>query len=140
MESQASFKRSKMYKFSTVMIIDDSEMDNFLNKMILETMHYSENILTYTNPIHALNYFKELSVQSGEGKKIPQIVFLDINMPIMSGFDFLEQFKSLPQEHISDIKFYVISSSEDPEDLEKIKKYDNIIKYLYKPLNREEIV
>jgi response regulator RpfG family c-di-GMP phosphodiesterase len=61
-------------------------------------------------------------------------------MPIMSGFDFLEQFKSLPQDRISSIKFYVISSSEDPEDVEKIKKYDNIIKYLYKPLNKEEIV
>lgn len=128
-----------MYKFSTVMIIDDSEMDNFLNKMILETMHYSEKIITYTNPVHALNYFKEQVNASQDMVRIPQVVFLDINMPIMSGFDFLEQFKQLPDNVKTGVKFYVISSSEDPEDLEKIKGYDNILKYLYKPLNKEDI-
>jgi response regulator RpfG family c-di-GMP phosphodiesterase len=127
-----------MRKFSTVMIIDDSEMDTFLNKMILETMNYSERIITYTNPKQALNYFRSLNQDSKND--IPDVIFLDINMPIMSGFDFLEEFKKFPNELTCNVKFYVISSSEDPEDLEKIRGYNNIIKYLYKPLNKEDII
>jgi response regulator RpfG family c-di-GMP phosphodiesterase len=127
-----------MRKFSTVMIIDDSEMDTFLNKMILETMDYSEKIITYTNPRLALNYFGSLTKDSKND--IPEVVFLDINMPFMSGFEFLEEFKKLPNEVTCKVKFYVISSSEDPEDIEKISGYDNIIKYLYKPLNKEDII
>lgn len=127
-----------MSKFSTVMIIDDSEMDTFLNKMILETMDYSEKIITYTNPRLALNYFEKLIKESKSD--IPEVVFLDINMPFMSGFDFLEEFKKFPKEVTGEVKFYVISSSEDPEDIEKIRGYDNIIKYLYKPLNKEDII
>lgn len=127
-----------MYKYSTVMIIDDSEMDNFLNKMILETINYAEMIITYTNPSLALKYFEETALDPQ--KRIPEIVFLDINMPIMNGFAFLEEFKKVPEKVKKQVKFYVISSSDDPEDLDKIKGHDNIIKYLYKPLDKREII
>lgn len=129
-----------MSKHSTVMIIDDSEMDTFLNKVILETMHYSDTILTYTNPSNALAYFKGLVDQPEVPGKIPEIVFLDINMPIMNGFEFMEEFIKLPENLTSRVKFYMISSSEDPEDLEKIKSYDKIIKYLYKPLDKNQLI
>ncbi|MBX9852738.1 MAG: response regulator [Cytophagaceae bacterium] len=129
-----------MAKHTSVMIIDDSEMDTFLNKMILQTLNFSEEILTFTNPIHALEYFQKLSREENQPRNIPEIVFLDINMPIMSGFVFLEEFGKLPQKITSGVKFFMISSSEDPEDIEKTRKHPNIIKYLNKPLDKKELL
>jgi len=127
-----------MSRYSLVLIIDDSEMDNFLNKTILETMNYCDKVITYTNPASALEYLKT-AIQENNSIKIPNLVFLDINMPLMTGFDFLDEFLKLPQELLSGVKFYMISSSEDPEDVEKTKKYKQIIKYLNKPLDKNEL-
>lgn len=128
-----------MNRYSLVLIIDDSEMDNFLNKTILETMNYCDKVITYTNPATALEYLKS-SLQENNPSKIPNLVFLDINMPLMTGFEFLDEFLKLPQELLSGIKFYMISSSEDPEDVQKTKKYKQIIKYLNKPLDKNELI
>jgi CheY-like chemotaxis protein len=127
-----------MSRYSLVLIIDDSEMDNFLNKTILETMNYCDKVITYTNPANALQYLKS-TIQENNPSQIPNLVFLDINMPLMTGFEFLDEFLKLPQELLSGVKFYMISSSEDPEDVEKTKKYKQIIKYLNKPLDKNEL-
>jgi CheY-like chemotaxis protein len=129
-----------MRKFSTVMIIDDSEMDNLFLKVVLETIGYSDKILSYTNPALALSHLKNIEANEASKKEIPEIIFLDINMPIMNGFDFLEEFNKLPAYITRPAMFYMISSSEDADDMEKIKEYKNVIKYLYKPLDKNELI
>ena len=110
-------------------------MDLYLCKTILGSLNYAKSIITYTNPGEALKYFKQLDLE----KDIPELVFLDINMPIMNGFDFLKEVDSLHEKIKTKVKYYVISSSEDLEDIEKINAYPNIIKYLYKPLKKADI-
>lgn len=125
--------------FSRAWIIDDSEMDNFLNKTILQTIHYAHTIDSFCNPAVALKDLQMVS-KNGEKEKIPEVIFLDINMPLMNGFEFLEEFEKLPQDLFSHVRFYLISSSEDPEDVEKIKKFPKILRYLNKPLDKNQLI
>jgi response regulator RpfG family c-di-GMP phosphodiesterase len=128
-----------MKKHSRVWIIDDSEMDNFLNKMILETTGFSEMVECFSNPLSALQILKEIGTKKDE-ERIPEIIFLDINMPLMTGFDFLDALNNLSLSSLERIRFFLISSSEDPEDMNRINNYPQIIKYLNKPLNKAELI
>lgn len=120
------------FKFSLILIIDDSDMDNMLNKMILEVANYSKEIITYSCPNDALEY-----LNSKDAKK-PDVIFLDINMPEMDGFEFMEEFEKLPAQFRS-TKVIMLSSSDDPIDVQKASKHKSIVKYLKKPLKREEL-
>jgi response regulator RpfG family c-di-GMP phosphodiesterase len=122
-------------KYRNVFIIDDSEMDNMLNKMILEVADYSTNIATFSYPGSALQYLK--NIKSTE--EVPDLIYLDINMPEMDGFEFMEEFEKLPSKVSRFTKVIIISSSDDPIDIEKASRYKSIVKYLKKPLNMKEL-
>jgi CheY-like chemotaxis protein len=124
---------NKKFKFSHILIIDDSDMDNMLNKMILQVANYSDDILTFSCPNDALKYLR------GKAVKPPEVIFLDINMPEMDGFEFMEEFEKLPPTVTGYTKVIIISSSDDPIDVQKASKHKSIVKYLKKPLNREEL-
>lgn len=123
-------------KYSSVMLVDDSDMDNMLNKMILQTVKFSESILVFKSSVAALAYLKK----EKNPVNIPELILLDINMPEMNGFEFMEEFQKLPPKISSYTKVYIISSSDDPIDINHASKYKSIIKYLKKPLNRLELM
>lgn len=115
------------------MIIDDSSMDNLLHKVILERSGFSENILIYTSPESALQYL------ASPENKIPEIIFVDINMPEMSGFEFVEAFEKFPDNIKQQAKIYIISSSEDEVDIQKASSYKSVSRYLIKPLDKNDL-
>lgn len=122
----------KPYKFSTALIIDDSEMDIMLNKMILQNTNFAEKVLSADSACSALQLLQQEA-------DFPEVIFLDINMPGMDGFEFLEKFESLPNDRRKGCKIAIISSSEDLEDIEKAKEFTSVIKYLVKPLEMDEL-
>ena len=120
-----------MKKINSACIIDDDDIFIYGTRRIMQEVRFCDDIIVYKNGKEAIdgmqNYIKE-------GKKLPEIIFLDINMPIMNGWDFLEEFTSIPNLNEGDILLYVVSSSVDPSDLERAKKFSLVHNYILKPI------
>ena len=125
-------KLSKDKKPPFVMIVDDSDIDLYLNQKIIEMYSKGFKILTFTEASKALAYFKN-------NTEIPDILLLDINMPLMNGFEFLDEFKLLPQEIKNKCSVYLLSSSLNPNDKTKAEQNNYVKTFFEKPLNQKTI-
>lgn len=125
-----------MAKVKSTCIIDDDPIFVYSTKRIMKEVNFSEEVIVYNNGQDAIEGLQELI---NEGKKIPPVIFLDLNMPIMNGWEFLDEFTQIPNHNRGDVTIYVISSSVDPRDLEKIKTYNVINNYILKPVVREDL-
>jgi CheY-like chemotaxis protein len=119
-----------------ILLVDDDDINNFLNKVIIEDMKIADKIFTSSNGQEALDLVK---AKCGKGKQeeCPDIIFLDINMPVMNGFEFLEELKKIKLNKKSII--VILSSSDNLRDLQQAKKF-GIENYVNKPLSEEKIV
>jgi len=127
----------KKYKplYKTVMIIDDNEIDNFINEKLLEAENFAEKILVFTSSISALEFFKNIRSKNGlPGELFPDMIFLDINMPIMDGFQFLEEFERINKHSKSDYKIVMLTTSINPKDVEQSQKNKHVLMFMNKPL------
>lgn len=118
-------------KYQTVLLIDDNEIDNFINERIIATSYFSKNIIVKKSAPDALEYLKSLE----NDKDIPEIIFLDLNMPVMDGFGFLEEFAKLDEGVKRKSKVIVLSSSISPDDINRASTNPFVYKYLNKPLS-----
>lgn len=121
----------------TICIIDDDPIYQFLmNKIVLLTK-IDIDIVSFSNGREAIENF-QASVQ--ENKKLPNIILLDIEMPYMDGWDFMNHIEFLMNEHsLSDIKIYIVSSSISHEDVEKAELNKNVLGYYSKPIKSTDI-
>ncbi|MCL6217885.1 response regulator [Zunongwangia pacifica] len=106
-----------------IILVDDQPIANFITKKLLEIEGYKDNVKDYTDALIALESAKSES---------EAIIFLDLNMPVMSGWDFLEQMKKFGLSH----KTIILSSSTSELDIEKAKQYPCVIEYVVKPLSK----
>ncbi|UCD60167.1 MAG: response regulator [Flavobacteriaceae bacterium] len=127
-----------MTKLKSIAIIDDDPITVFGVKRMLNTLNVSENIKSYANGKEAIDDFKRIINHKEE---IPEVIFLDINMPIMDGWQFLEEFIALPITN--KIRINILTSSIDPADRENWRYYitrtHHIIDYKNKPIQKKEI-
>lgn len=118
-----------------VMLIDDDPDDNFLHQLVIQDTGLNPEVLVAESGEQALSYF------SGQREfRKPDIIFLDINMPGMSGFDFLEKFKSLPATYHDGTKVVVLSTSSLPKDQQKASSIWKDVFYRTKPLTEQIIL
>jgi len=122
------------YKHNTVLLIDDSYIDNLINRKILENNNFAENIVVIDSPHQAVNYLKECFETN---QNVPEILFLDLRMPEMSGFDFLKALHTIPGVENGKLKIFVLSSSLDPHDLKQIEENSLVTRFIGKPLTKE---
>jgi response regulator of citrate/malate metabolism len=115
-----------------VMLIDDSKIDNFINSKVLELSEKADMIQVYDSPVLALEYLNKTDI-------FPNIIFVDIYMPEMSGFDFLDEFCKLPTNTKKEIRVMLLSSAYDNLEIEKLRKYSWLSGYVVKPLTYETL-
>lgn len=127
-------------KYETAMLIDDSEIDNFINLKMLEGSNFSERIYVHTNGKSAIEFLKNIErMETKERSLFPNVIFLDLNMPIMDGYQFADEFEKISSSLKSKTKIFILTTSLNPTDIEKAKKYAQIVRYLNKPLTSEVI-
>ncbi|MDW3649136.1 MAG: response regulator [Bacteroidia bacterium] len=121
-----------MATYKSVMLIDDNEIDNIINEKIIEANSFADNILVFQTGQEALDF---LNTNQNDEDVLPEIVFLDINMPIMDGFQFLEDFEKFSETVLEKCKIIMLSSSISPKDIDRAASSKYVKKYLNKPLN-----
>ncbi len=124
-----------------VMLVDDNEIDNLINLKMIEAAAFSTKILTHTGAKSALEYLKSIEIMAGDDleKFLPEVLFLDIDMPLMDGFQFLEEYAALSQRAKEYIKIIMLTSSINPQDLSKSRKNNYVIQFYNKPLSIETL-
>jgi CheY-like chemotaxis protein len=115
---------------NSILLIDDNNIDNYINRAVLNKLNIAENIIVKTSTIDALAFLNSLK----EGLKFPQIIFLDIRMPLMDGFGFLKEFEKFPLNKRENYSVYILSSSTNDDDINTAKSFSSVKKYLNKPL------
>jgi len=121
-----------------ILFIDDDPITLMLCKMVISKSLFSKEIVTAKNGEEALQYFNKLKQADGNSLLIkPQLIFLDLNMPVMGGWEFLDSFSTLEYSQYNNTKVIILSSTIDPEDLEKSNKYPMVIDFLSKPISKE---
>ncbi|MFM7824006.1 MAG: response regulator [Bacteroidota bacterium] len=123
-----------MARFAHVLLVDDNEIDNFINERIIVSSGFCANVVVKFSADAALDYLREVSADPAQ---VPDVIFLDLNMPVKDGFGFLADFASLNDNVKSKSKVIVLSSSISPDDINRASVNPHVYKYLNKPLSEK---
>jgi CheY-like chemotaxis protein len=118
----------------SVCLIDDDKIYQFTAKKMLEATGMAKSIQSFYDGSEALAFF------SGENSKdvsnLPDVIFLDINMPVMNGWEFLDEYEKLCNSFPKNMSLYVVSSSVDDADIRRSRQYGSVTDYIVKPITR----
>jgi|ERR1043166_2888849 CheY-like chemotaxis protein len=118
-------------KLKCILLVDDNNDDNFFHKIIIKKADVAESIQVAENGLEALEFLKK------EGQIIPELIFLDINMPKMNGWEFLEEYGKLDPKCKARITIMMLTTSANPDDIEKARHIQDVTGFRTKPLTEE---
>lgn len=120
--------------FEKILCVDDDPITLMLYKKVISRSEFAKYIDTAQNGEEALEYFNN---RYNDAIEYPKLIFLDLNMPIMGGWEFLDHFKEDQYSAFADTKVIVLSSTIDPHDIDKSKTYPMVIDFQSKPISKE---
>lgn len=126
-----------MEKLQNILLIDDDPMTNYLHKRIIEGCKVSHQIEIANDGDEALQLIKNY-IQSENEDKIPQLIFVDLDMPLMDGFQFLEAYQNLDFKNKDSVVVAVLTSSFNPKDVNRAKEL-SVGDFIVKPLTKEKM-
>ena len=119
-----------------ILLIDDDPVTNLVNKKIIER-HFDFKTIVFTDAVLALEELKKWLIINT--RSLPKIIFLDIDMPEMNGWEFLDELHKLPANYVQQCRVIVLTSSIDSEDIEKSKSYQAVLDFISKPLTTDKL-
>jgi CheY-like chemotaxis protein len=118
-----------------LLIIDDDDINIFIIKKIVEKTGFDIDMVAKGNGKLAIDYLKQAIT---ENLAFPHLILIDINMPVMNGWEFIEAYQTLDVKQ-PDVHLYILSSSVYENDIEKTKSYDSVKGFISKPLSKERL-
>ena len=123
----------------TILSVEDDRGTQLLNKIYLKESKFCDNMIEAWNGREALHFFEKLEKGVETIENFPQLILLDINMPIMDGWEFLNHFETRFPQFAKGMPIFILSSSINPDDKEKANKDSRILSLLEKPFDFEQI-
>jgi CheY-like chemotaxis protein len=123
-------------KYKKVMVIDDNQIDLYIAEMVMATTGFAEKVISVSSAKEALAYLKPLYENPEE---LPDLIFLDINMPEMSGFDFLNEYQHLAENIRKKCIIMMLTTSLDEDDRIQAERNQFVRKFLNKPLDKDKL-
>ncbi|RFS26441.1 response regulator [Chitinophaga silvatica] len=125
-----------MKLLNMIFIVDDDPIHQQIAKIMIERQAISTGIRVFSDAQEVLDYLRD---KSGDSEALPDLILLDLNMPVMDGWEFLEEYALFCQQLPKQIKIFVLTSSIDEKDRERVAGYSFVTGYLTKPLSKEII-
>jgi CheY-like chemotaxis protein len=121
--------------FKVVMIIDDSTLDHYVIEKLFQKVNFCRHLLSFLSGMEALDYLQKYRDVK---EKFPDLIFVDINMPVMSGFDFLDVFENIAAK-TGCYRVIVFSSTVTPEEVKKASSHPCVTRFVEKPLTWKKV-
>lgn len=122
---------------NNILLIDDDEITHFICKNVVDSEHLSKHITMLKNGQEGIDYFRHLL--ESDTPEAPELILLDLNMPVMDGWHFLDLYSKEMEDKFPDTKVMILTSSLDPLDFSESRNYHNVIGFLNKPLLKERV-
>jgi len=121
-----------------VLVVNDNELLLMIAKKMIEISNFAEETITATNGLEAIEYFEDLlQNETDPSSKAPEFMFLDLHMPTMDGWEFLEVFTEKYGKHFPNLKIAILSASVDMQEMLMLVKYPIVIDFVSTPINEE---
>ena len=124
-------------KNKKLIMVDDDEIFIYLTKKAIDSVNIVDLIKVFGNGLDAIDFLK---AHAQKPEELPEIIFLDLSMPIMDGWQFLEEYILLQPTLGRKIIIYIVSSSISPEDIIRARKITAVTDYIIKPITKEKLI
>jgi CheY-like chemotaxis protein len=121
-------------KLNCILLVDDDDGTNFLHRLIIKQAGCSDKVEVVLNGEEALHYLAEAA---GGNKPVPELIFLDINMPLLNGWEFLDEYAKLGADKKVDTKIIMLTTSVNPDDARRAGTYESVAGFKSKPLEED---
>lgn len=124
-------KYCRMAHYQKIFLVDDDDVACFINENLIQELSFADEVQVFSDA-------EEVFPHLNDSKTRPDLILLDLNMPVFDGFDFIEKFNTLSEEIRTAVKLVVLTTSENPKDRRRLSElgYEN---YLVKPLDKSKL-